>query len=156
MGLGRVLIANRGEIAIRIARSVADLGLAAVAVCSEDDARSLHAVRADEVEALPGRGAAAYLDQEAVLGAAERAECDAIHPGYGFLSENAGFARRCAERGVAFVGPDAETLELFGDKARARAFAEGCGAPVLPGTGNEGGLEAARSFCPPSGAMGPG
>ncbi len=146
MGLRRVLIANRGEIAIRVARSAAELGLAAVAVCSEDDAGSLHAVRADKVEALPGRGAAAYLDQEAVLGAAERAGCDAVHPGYGFLSENAKFARRCAERGVTFVGPGAETLDLFGDKARARAFAEGCGVPVLPGTGNEGGLEAAREF----------
>ena len=156
MGLVRVLIANRGEIAIRIARSAADLGLAAVAVCSKDDARSLHAVRADEVEALPGRGAAAYLDQEAVLGAAERAECGAIHPGYGFLSENAGFARRCAERGVAFIGPDAETLELFGDKARARAFAEGCGVLVLPGTGNEGGLEAARELLSSLGRDGPG
>jgi len=133
MGLRRVLIANRGEIAIRVARSVAELGLASVAVCSEDDAESLHAARADVVEALPGRGAAAYLDQEGVLAAAERARCDAIHPGYGFLSENAGFARACAERGITFVGPASETLELFGDKARARAFAKRCGVPVLPG-----------------------
>ncbi len=146
MGLRRVLIANRGEIAIRIARSAAELGLAAVAVCSEDDAGSLHAARAEEVETLPGRGAAAYLDQEAILGAAERSGCDAIHPGYGFLSENAEFARRCAERGITFVGPAPETLDLFGDKARARAFAEHCGVPVLPGTAVEGGLDAARGF----------
>ena len=156
MGLGRILIANRGEIAIRIARSAAELGVAAVAVCSEDDAGSLHALRADEVEALPGRGAAAYLAQEAVLGAAERAKCDAVHPGYGFLSENAGFARRCAERGVTFIGPGAETLDLFGDKVRARAFAEGCGTPVLPGTGSEGGLEAARELLASFGPGGPG
>ena len=146
MGLRRVLIANRGEIAIRIARSSAELGLDSVVVCSEDDAGSLHALRAGEVEALPGRGAAAYLDQEAVLGAAERSGCDAIHPGYGFLSENAEFARHCAGRGITFVGPDPETLELFGDKARARAFAERCGAPVLPGTAVEGGLVAGREF----------
>ena len=146
MGLGRVLIANRGEIAIRVARSAAELGLAAVAVRPEDDAGSLHAARADEVETLPGRGAAAYLDQAAVLGAAERADCDAVHPGYGFLSENADFARACAERGITFVGPAPETLDLFGDKARARAFAEGCGVPVLPGTAVEGGLAAAREF----------
>ena len=156
MGLGRVLIANRGEIAIRVARSAAELGIAAVAVCSEDDAGSLHALRAEEVETLPGQGAAAYLDQDAVLGAAERAKCDAVHPGYGFLSENAGFARRCAERGVTFVGPSAETLDLFGDKARARAFAEGLGVPVLPGTGTEGGLEAARAFLASLGPDGPG
>ena len=146
MGLRRVLIANRGEIAIRVARSAADLGLASVAVCSEDDAGSLHAARADEVETLPGRGAAAYLDQAAVLGAAERARCDAVHPGYGFLSENADFARACAERGITFVGPAPETLDLFGDKARARVFAERCGVRILPGTAVEGGLEAAREF----------
>ena len=146
MGLRRVLIANRGEIAIRIARSAADLGLAVVAVRSEDDAGSLHAARADEVVTLPGRGAAAYLDREAIVGAAERASCDAIHPGYGFLSEDADFARACAERGITFVGPAPDTLDLFGDKARARAFAEDCGVPVLPGTTVEGGLAAAREF----------
>ena len=146
MGLARVLVANRGEIAIRIARSAAELGLAAVAVCSEDDAESLHAARADERETLSGRAAAAYLDQGAILAAAERARCDAIHPGYGFLSENAEFAGACAEHGITFVGPTPETLALFGDKARARAFAERCGVPVLPGTAVEGGLEAARKF----------
>ena len=146
MGLRRVLIANRGEIAIRVARSAAELGLASVAVCSEDDAGSLHAARADEVVTLPGRGAAAYLDREAIIGAAERARCDAIHPGYGFLSENADFARACAERGITFVGPAPETLDLFGDKSRARAFAERCGVAVLPGTGVEGGLAVAREF----------
>ena len=146
MGLARVLIANRGEIAIRIARSAAELGLGSVALCSEDDTESLHAVRAERVEFVPGRGVAAYLDEEAILDAAERAECDALHPGYGFLSENADFARRCAGRGIVFVGPAPETLDLFGDKARARAFASECGVPVLPGTTVEGGLETAREF----------
>ena len=143
MGLARVLIANRGEVAIRIARTAAEMGLATVTVYSEDDAHSLHVLRADGAERLPGRGAAAYLDREAILAAAERAGCDAIHPGYGFLSENAELARRAAERGLVFVGPAPETLELFGDKVRARAFAERCAVPVLPGTGADGGLEAA-------------
>ena len=147
MGLARVLVANRGEIAIRIARTAAEMGLAAVAVYSEDDARSLHVLRAgDGAERLPGRGAAAYLDQEALLAAAERAGCDAVHPGYGFLSESAGFARRAAARGLTFVGPAPDTLDLFGDKARARAFAKRRAVPVLPGTGADGGLEAARAF----------
>ena len=146
MGLARVLIANRGEIAIRIARSAAEFGLASVAVYSEDDAGALHAVRADETEALPGRGAAAYLDSEAILDVVERSGCDAVHPGYGFLSENAEFARRCAERGIVFVGPAPETLDLFGDKSRARAFATQYGVPVLPGTPVDGGVEAAREF----------
>ena len=146
MALRRVLIANRGEIAIRIARSAAEVGLAVVSVRSEDDAGSLHAARADKVMTLPGRGASAYLDREAIVGAAERARCDAIHPGYGFLSEDAEFARACAEHGVTFVGPAPDTLELFGDKDRARGFAERCGVPVLPGTGVEGGLAVAREF----------
>jgi len=105
MGLERLLIANRGEIAIRVARSAVELGLAAVAIRSEDDAGALHAGRADELEALPGRGAAACLDRKAILAAAPRARCDAIHPGHGFLSENAEFARACAERGIAFDIP---------------------------------------------------
>ena len=151
MGLRRVLIANRGEIAIRIARSAVELGLVTVAVYSEDDAGALHAVRAEETQALSGRGAASYLDQEAILDAVERSGCDAVHPGYGFLSENAEFARRCADRGIVFIGPSPETLELFGDKARARAFAVECGVPVLSGTSVEGGLEAAREFLASSG-----
>ena len=146
MGISRVLIANRGEIAIRIARAAAELGLDSVVVYSEDDARSLHAMRADRAELVPGRGAAAYLDQTAMLDAAERAQCDAVHPGYGFLSENADFARRSAEREITFVGPAPETLDLFGDKARARAFAVECGVSVLPGTAVEGGIEEAREF----------
>ena len=151
MGLRRVLIANRGEIAIRIARSAAELGLAAVAVYSEDDAGALHVARTDEAQALSGRGAASYLDHEAILDAAKRAGCDAVHPGYGFLSENAEFARRCADRGIVFVGPAPDTLELFGDKARARAFAAECAVPVLPGTTVAGGLASAREFLAASG-----
>ena len=122
MPLQRLLIANRGEIAIRIARAAIDLGIATVAVYSEDDAHSPHVRRADGSIALNGQGAAAYLDRASLVRVALERGCDAIHPGYGFLSEDAAFARACADAGVAFVGPAPETLELFGDKTRARAF----------------------------------
>ena len=130
----KLLIANRGEIAIRIAQAAAELGIATVAVFSEDDANSLHTKRADEVRPLKGRGAAAYLDIAAVIEAARASGCDAVHPGYGFLSENAALARDCADAGLVFVGPTPEQLDLFGDKTRARAHAGKNNAPVLSGT----------------------
>src|SRR3954471_23402359 len=110
------------------------MGLATVAVFSEDDAASLHTRKTDAAVALKGAGPAAYLDIEQMVAAARDADCDAVHPGYGFLSENAAFARACAAAGLTFVGPTPETLELFGDKGRARAVAQQCGVPVLPGT----------------------
>ncbi len=131
----KLLIANRGEIAIRIAEAAAELGIATVGVYSEDDATSLHVKRVDQAVALKGKGAAAYLDIASVIAAARAAKCDAIHPGYGFLSENAAFATACAAAKIAFVGPTPEQLALFGDKARARAQAVKCKVPVLPGTG---------------------
>src|SRR5262249_22582069 len=134
MLMTRLLIANRGEIAIRIMRAAAELGVKTVAVFSEDDALSLHIRKADESRSLRGSGVAAYLDGEQIIAIAKEAGCDAIHPGYGFLSENAGFARHCAEEGLTLVGPRTEVLELFGDKVQARALAVRCGAPVLPGT----------------------
>ena len=129
-----LLIANRGEIAIRIMRAAAEMGIRTVAVFPDDDSSSLHTRKADEARRLSGAGAAAYLDGEQIIAIAKEAGCDAIHPGYGFLSENAGFARRCASAGITFVGPRAEMLELFGDKVQARALAERCGVPVLRGT----------------------
>ena len=131
----KLLIANRGEIAIRIAQAAAELGLATAGLYSEDDAGSLHVRRVDEALALAGRGAAAYLDIAGVIAAAKAAGCDAVHPGYGFLSENADFAEACAAAQLAFVGPTPGQLGLFGDKARARAHAQKCKVPVLPGTG---------------------
>ncbi len=146
MSLSSLLIANRGEIAIRIARAAAELGMRTVAVFSEDDAESLHTRRADEARPLGGTGPGAYLDAERILEVARQAGCEAIHPGYGFLSENATFARRCAEEGLGFVGPRPDLLALFGDKAQARALAERCEVPVLPGTAGPTSLEGAREF----------
>ncbi len=132
--IARLLIANRGEIAVRIARSAADLGIETVAVFSEDDAGSPHACAADTVVGLRGRGPAAYLDANQIVAAARERGCQAVHPGYGFLAENASFADACEAAGLIFVGATAEQLRLFGDKARARGLARECGAPVLAGS----------------------
>jgi acetyl/propionyl-CoA carboxylase alpha subunit/acetyl-CoA carboxylase carboxyltransferase component len=144
--LKKLLIANRGEIAVRIARTAAEMGIATVAVYSEDDAASLHVKKTDEAVALKGSGPAAYLDGAQVLAQAKAVGADAIHPGYGFLSENAAFASLCAEAGVTFVGPSPQTLDLFGDKGRARALAREHGVPILPGTEGATTLEEARAF----------
>ena len=156
MSVSKLLIANRGEIAIRIARAAADLGIPTVAVYSQDDAASLHVRVADEAVALAGTGAAAYLDGEGIVAAALGMGCDAVHPGYGFLAERADFARRCAAAGLCFVGPAPEHLDLFGDKARARAAAVAAGVPVLRGLDHAVTLEEARGFfaaLPEGGAM---
>ncbi|MEC4720873.1 carboxyl transferase domain-containing protein [Noviherbaspirillum sp. CPCC 100848] len=146
MTINTLLIANRGEIAIRIARAAAELGIRTVAVYSEDDAASLHPRKADEARPLRGKGVAAYLDMEQLVALARDAGCDAIHPGYGFLSENAAFARRCAEAGLRFVGPTPEVLELFGDKARARELAAQQHVPVVAGTAGGASIEEIRAF----------
>ena len=119
----KLLIANRGEIAVRIARAASELGIATAAVYSADDATSLHVRKADEAHALGRAGAAAYLDVERIVPIASAAGCDAIHPGYGFLSENANLARRAAEQGIIFVGPSPDALRLFGDKIAVRKLA---------------------------------
>src|SRR3954464_12655632 len=134
MSFKKLLIANRGEIAIRIARAAADSGIATVAIHPADDAMSLHVRVADEAVEIPGRGARAYLDIEAVVKGATASGCDAVHPGYGFLSENAAFAKACADAGVTFVGPTVTALELFGDKVAARKLAKRCGVPIIAGT----------------------
>ncbi|XOV87824.1 MAG: carboxyl transferase domain-containing protein [Pseudomonadota bacterium] len=128
----RLLIANRGEIAIRIAQAATEMSIKPVTVHSKDDATSLHVLAGDESALLPGVGAAAYLNIDAVIEAARTHNCDAIHPGYGFLSENAEFASRCADAGITFVGPRPETLALFGNKVNARQAALDAGVPVLP------------------------
>ncbi|MGD0946739.1 MAG: carboxyl transferase domain-containing protein [Candidatus Binatia bacterium] len=142
----KLLVANRGEIAVRIMRSAAELGVRSVAVFSEDDARSLHVRRADEAQPLRGVGVTPYLDVEQILAAAKACGCDAIHPGYGFLSESADFARRVAAGRIVFVGPRAETLDIFGDKLQARALGQRCGVPVLQGSSGSVTLEQAKDF----------
>jgi len=154
MKMRSVLIANRGEIAIRIARAAAELGLHSVGLHTVDDARALHVRKVDEARALPGTGAPGYLDIEAVLQLARAAGCDAVHPGYGFLSENARFAQRCAEEGLVFVGPSPEVLALFGNKVKARALAIAHGVPVVAGTTEPVGLDEARAFLRGLGAGG--
>jgi acetyl/propionyl-CoA carboxylase alpha subunit/acetyl-CoA carboxylase carboxyltransferase component len=129
-----LLIANRGEIALRILRTATELGMTTVAVYAEDDATSPHVHAADEAIGLPGAGPRAYLDQHAMLAAANKSGAELIHPGYGFLSEKAEFARACAAAGLTFVGPDAGVLELVGNKSAARAAAVDAGVPVLPAT----------------------
>lgn len=142
----RLMVANRGEIAVRIMRTAAGLGITTVAVYSKDDADSLHTVRADQAIALDGEGAPPYLDINTLVAKAVAAGCDAIHPGYGFLSENADFARACAENGVAFIGPSPETLSRFGDKGAARQLAIDTGIPVLAGTTGDTTVESAKAF----------
>ena len=134
MPFKRILIANRGEIAIRVAQAAADLGIGSIAVHPLDDAAALHVRRADASRLVPGIGAAAYLDRKALIAIAQETHCDAVHPGYGFLAENADFARDCAAAGLTFIGPSPETLALFGDKSAARRLAQGLGIPLARGT----------------------
>lgn len=135
MPLRKVLVANRGEIAVRIIRAAKELGLATVQVYSKADADMLAVRMADEaVEIGPPHPAKSYLKAEAILKAAQDTGADAIHPGYGFLSENADFAAAVEAAGLTFVGPSAETIRTMGDKAAARASAIAAGVPVVPGS----------------------
>ena len=148
-----LLIANRGEIAIRIAQACADLGIRSVAVYAEDDGACLHTRKADLAVPLAGRGVPAYLDMQQLIAIARAQGCAAIHPGYGFLAENAEFARLCQAAGLTFIGPAPEVLELFGDKAAARALTERCGAPLVTGLNQAVSLEQARAFQAEHGAV---
>ena len=135
--LSRVLVSNRGEIAIRIAKAASALGMESVGVYAPVDALSLHArvaTQALEIGASAGDPVAAYLDAEALVQAAKASHCDCVHPGYGFLAENASFAELCAAEGLTFVGPSVAALALFGDKVRARALAQSLDIPVVPGS----------------------
>ena len=130
----RILVANRGEIAVRVFRAIRDLGMHSVAVYSSDDSNSRHRILADSSVALNGAGPAAYIDIDAIIAAAKKEHCDAIHPGYGFLSERSDFAQACATAGITFIGPDVEQLALFGDKGSALKLARECGVSVMPAT----------------------
>ncbi len=130
----KVLVANRGEIAVRVIRAVHEMGLKAVAVYSDVDRDSLHVRYADEAVHLPGEESAkTYLNQALLLVAAKNTGCDAVHPGYGFLSENAGFARAVAAAGLRFIGPSPEVISAMGDKIRARETMRAAGVPLVPG-----------------------
>ncbi|MGV0908679.1 acetyl-CoA carboxylase biotin carboxylase subunit [Martelella sp. FOR1707] len=131
----KILIANRGEIACRIIRSVQKMGYEAVAVYSEADKTALHVRLADEAHEIgPARPTESYLDAGRILDVAKRVGAAAVHPGYGFLSENTGFSDACERAGIAFIGPSAETIRMMGDKNEARAVARDAGVPVLEGT----------------------
>jgi acetyl-CoA carboxylase, biotin carboxylase subunit len=131
----KVLIANRGEIAVRIARACRELGVRAVAVYSDVDRASLHVRMADEAYGIgPAPSRESYLVIEKILGVARFADCDAIHPGYGFLAENPALARACVEAGVTFIGPSAAAMEQLGSKTAARQIARAVGTPTVPGT----------------------
>ena len=147
----KVLVANRGEIALRIIRACRELGVASVAVYSEADVDSMHVQLADEAVCIGGASSKdSYLKPDRILAAAEITEADAIHPGYGFLSENPRFAEICASCDVKFIGPSAEVIRKMGDKDTARTTAEANGVPVTPGTGlladAEEGLKAAKKI----------
>lgn len=141
-----LLVANRGEIAVRVIRAARELGVETTAVYAADDAGALHAELADHAVALAGSGPAAYLEQDAVISAARQTGADTIHPGYGFLSENAAFAERCVEEGITFAGPSPATLRTFGDKQAARDAAQAADVPVLPATAGASTLADVRAF----------
>ncbi|MDQ2653282.1 MAG: ATP-grasp domain-containing protein, partial [Chloroflexota bacterium] len=131
----KVMIANRGEIAVRIARTLREMGIPSVAVYSDADIGAMHVEAADEAFHLGGAmPAQSYLNQDRIFEVAREAGVDAIHPGYGFLSENAGFAHRCAEEGIVFIGPPAAVIETMGSKIAARQAARAAGVPIVPGT----------------------
>jgi pyruvate carboxylase subunit A len=132
--LRKILIANRGEIAVRIIRACAEMGIRSVAIYSDADRFALHVKKADESYCIGSEPVAGYLNVYGIVDLAAATGCDAIHPGYGFLSENAQFAKACKERGIIFIGPDAEVIHRMGDKTEARKAMIAAGIPVTPGT----------------------
>src|SRR5450432_4295990 len=131
----KILIANRGEIAVRILRACRELGIRSAAVFSDVDRKSLHVRLADEAYPIgPAPARESYLNIEKIIDVARRAGCDAIHPGYGFLAENAAFPRACTEAGITFIGPSAEAMEALGSKTAGRQLARRSDVPSVPGT----------------------
>ena len=145
--LRKILIANRGEIAVRVIRACAEMGIRSAAIYSEADRHSLHVKKADEAYSLGSDPLAGYLNVHNIVNLALATGCDAVHPGYGFLSENPELARDCARRGITFIGPIAEVIARMGDKTEARLAMQKAGVPVTPGSpGNLENLDAALRF----------
>ena len=142
----KVLIANRGEVALRIHRACREMGIKTVAVHSQADASAMHVRLADEAVCIgPARSVDSYLNKSAIISAAMITGVDAIHPGYGFLSEDADFAEMVEEHGIAFIGPKPEQIRMMGDKLKAREFAKECGLPIIEGSGVLGSVEEAKA-----------
>src|SRR6516162_9119004 len=136
----RVLIANRGEIAVRIIRACREMGIESIAVFSDVDRRAQHVGKADYAYHIgPAAASESYLNFDRILDVARRSGAEALHPGYGFLSENPRFARACADAAIKFIGPSAESMEMMGSKTRARQAMKRAGVPLVPGS--ERGLE---------------
>ncbi len=146
MSKNKLLIANRGEIAIRIINAATELDMETVTIYSEDDERSLHTKKSTTAFPLKGKGPLPYLDIPQIIKIAKKTGCNYIHPGYGFLSENHLFAKACLEAGIIFVGPSVKTLKLFGNKSKARALAQKLNVPTLPGTLENTSLAEAQKF----------
>ena len=141
----RVLIANRGEIAVRIIRACREMGIESVVVFSDVDRKALHVRKADYAYPIgPATASESYLNIDKILDVARRSQAEAIHPGYGFLSENASFARACGDAGVKFIGPSPESMEMMGSKTRARQNMKQAGVPFVPGSERGLDLDAAE------------
>jgi acetyl/propionyl-CoA carboxylase alpha subunit len=131
----KILVSNRGEIAVRIIKSCSEMGIKTVAVYSEIDVHSPHVRLANESYCIgPAPANESYLNQDKIIEIAKYSGCDAIHPGYGFLSENPSFAKKVVENDIIFIGPSADVMKLMGDKTSARSFAKKIGVPIVPGT----------------------
>src|SRR5579871_4583494 len=131
----KLLIANRGEIAVRIIRACREMGITPVAVFSDVDRAAMHVAKADEAYHIgPAPASESYLDGAKIIATAKACGAEAIHPGYGFLSENAAFARACANAGIKFVGPPPSAMEVMGSKTRARQAVQAAGVPLVPGS----------------------
>ena len=146
MQINKILIANRGEIAIRISRAASELGIQTVSIYSDEDSESLHTRVSDESFSLNQSGVPAYLNIEKIIELAQQSNCDAIHPGYGFLAENSEFAQKCVDANLIFIGPSVEMLKLFGDKGTARKAADSANVPILKGLYSATTLDEAREF----------